>query len=461
MKNLRCYFVPHPPLIMSEIGMGEEKAIHKTISAYQTIAKKIAAFKPNTIIVLSPHALTYDDYFHIETGAVHKGDMGAFNASTVHFEVLNDNDFINQLECYAKSDKFAAGFLGKQNNKLDHGVMVPLYFINQMYHDYNLVRLSFSGLSYLTHYEYGIIIQHVINDNPNKRYVFIASGDLSHVLTNDGPYGFNESGPVFDDMIAKILANGDFGDAFKIPTQIIEDAGECGFRSLLVLAGVLDCYSVTANLLSYEGPFGVGYAVASFTAQKKDSTRAFGKMQKEHQTRVMATIREQEDEYVALARESLEYYVKHGCCLSSYKVSSALRDNKAGVFVSLKKDGRLRGCIGTTQPTTESIADEIIQNAISAGIEDPRFPPVNEDELLELVYSVDVLKTPEPISSFSELDVKKYGVIVSFQGRSGLLLPNLEGVNTVKEQIDIALRKAGISPKEKYHLQRFEVERHK
>ncbi|NCA97462.1 MAG: AmmeMemoRadiSam system protein A [Bacteroidia bacterium] len=461
MENVKCYFVPHPPLIMSEIGQGEEKAIHKTIAAYQTVAKEIAAFKPHTIIVISPHALTYDDYFHIENGNVHKGDMGAFNASAVRFEAPNDSDFVNQLERHAKNDKFPAGFLGKQNNKLDHGVMVPLHFINQQYRDYNLVRLSFSGLSYLAHYEYGAIIQRVIKDNPNKRYVFIASGDLSHVLTKDGPYGFNESGPVFDSLITKILANGDFGSAFNIPPQTIEDAGECGFRSLLVLAGVLDCYSITTNLLSYEGPFGVGYAVASFIPKQKDSTRAFGQMQKERQNKMMAVIRNQEDEYVALARQSLEFYVRNGRQLPSYKVSSLLSNNKAGVFVSLKKNGSLRGCIGTTQPKTKSIAEEIVQNAISAGTEDPRFPPVDASELSELVYSVDVLKTPEAISSPLKLDVKKYGVIVSFQGQSGLLLPNLEGVNTVKEQIDIALRKAGISPKEKYDLQRFEVVRHK
>ena len=127
----------------------------------------------------------------------------------------------------------------------------------------------------------------------------------------------------------------------------------------------------------------------------------------------------------------------------------------------MKLDGSLRGCIGTISPTTSSIADEIIRNAISAGTEDPRFPPVTEDELSRLEYSVDVLGKAEKIESMDELDPLRYGVIVSKGHRRGLLLPNLEGVETAEKQISIALRKAGISPNEDYQLERFEVVRHK
>ena len=140
---------------------------------------------------------------------------------------------------------------------------------------------------------------------------------------------------------------------------------------------------------------------------------------------------------------------------------SELTDNRAGVFVSLKLDGNLRGCIGTISPTTQSIADEIIQNAISAGTEDPRFPPVSEEELKRLIYSVDILGCAEKIKSTDELNPEKYGVIVSVGHKRGLLLPNLEGIDTAEEQVSIALKKAGISPAENYRLERFEVVRHK
>ena len=133
----------------------------------------------------------------------------------------------------------------------------------------------------------------------------------------------------------------------------------------------------------------------------------------------------------------------------------------AGVFVSLKKDGQLRGCIGTIEPETVCVADEIIENAISAGTHDPRFHSVAEEELGQLLYSVDVLGKPERVASVAELDAKRYGVIVSKGWKRGLLLPNLDGVNTPEQQISIALKKAGIHPSEEYTIERFEVTRHR
>ena len=139
-----------------------------------------------------------------------------------------------------------------------------------------------------------------------------------------------------------------------------------------------------------------------------------------------------------------------------------LRSKRAGVFVSLKMHGRLRGCIGTILPVTDSVAEEIADNAVSAGCRDPRFTPVKEEELDQLVYSVDVLGETEEIASPEELDVKEYGVIVSKGRKRGLLLPNLEGVDTVEEQISIAMQKAGIDETETgVKLERFRVIRHK
>jgi AmmeMemoRadiSam system protein A len=134
---------------------------------------------------------------------------------------------------------------------------------------------------------------------------------------------------------------------------------------------------------------------------------------------------------------------------------------RAGAFVSIHKQGRLRGCIGTILPVTECVAKEIIQNAISASTRDPRFSPITESELPYLEINVDVLTAPEDISSPAELDVKRYGVIVSCGGRRGLLLPDLEGVDSVEQQIDIARQKGGIMPDEDVRLQRFEVVRHR
>ena len=183
------------------------------------------------------------------------------------------------------------------------------------------------------------------------------------------------------------------------------------------------------------------------------------------------------DPYVELAKAAIRAYVESG---DIFELSKSLADGcgggaaslprgpdysllfgeRAGAFVSIKKDGALRGCIGTISPTQASLAEEIVYNAISACSRDPRFPPVRQSELSRLTVSVDVLSEATPVKSAAELDVLRYGVIVSKGYRRGLLLPNLEGVDTVESQLAIALGKAGISPSEKYSIERFEVIRH-
>ena len=165
--------------------------------------------------------------------------------------------------------------------------------------------------------------------------------------------------------------------------------------------------------------------------------------------------------FVELAKETIERYVTSSEMTSPPENLSLEMSEKAGVFVSLKINGELRGCIGTFQPTTPSIAAEIIQNALSAAMQDPRFSPVTGAELSKITYSVDVLTAPEQISSESELDPKKYGVIVKAGERRGLLLPDLEGVDTIDEQLRIAVMKANISDNEQIDLYRFEVKRYK
>ena len=164
---------------------------------------------------------------------------------------------------------------------------------------------------------------------------------------------------------------------------------------------------------------------------------------------------------VKLAKDTIEEYVRNGEMIDPPSDLSPEMTGEAGVFVSLKENGELRGCIGTLQPTKENVALEIIQNAVSAATHDPRFPPVTSSELDELEYSVDVLSSPEKISGKEELDPKKYGVIVKNGNQKGLLLPDLEGVDTPEEQIRIAAMKAGIHSDEGIELYRFEVKRYK
>jgi MEMO1 family protein len=166
------------------------------------------------------------------------------------------------------------------------------------------------------------------------------------------------------------------------------------------------------------------------------------------------------DPLVAMAKAAVEQYVRSG---KKPTVPSPLPDEltpRAGAFVCLKTHGRLRGCIGTIEPTQANLAGEIINNAVSSAVNDPRFMPVGEHELDDLEYTVDVLGDAEQVTSLDELDHKKYGVIVESGYKRGLLLPDLEGVDTVEDQIDIAMHKAGITQGEPVTLYRFQVTRH-
>jgi MEMO1 family protein len=461
MAILGAFIVPHPPLIIPAVGRGKQAQVQATIDAYERVGGMIAALAPDTIIVVSPHSVRYGDYIHISPGMRARGDFGDFGAPGTVIEKEYDTALAQAIAGMAESGGLSAGLKGEKNKALDHGTLVPLWFVESKYKAYKLVRVSLSGLPPLAHYALGQCMAGAV-DALDRKTVIIASGDLSHKLTKDGPYGFAEEGPVFDKAVTDAMRTGDFMRFLTLKPDFCEDAAECGLRSFIIMAGALDGRAVTADFLSYQGVTGVGYAVCAYTPGEPDPSRKFGEEYARERRNSLRDAQANEDAYVRLARHTLENYVQSG------KRPAILQDlpaemlaRRAGVFVSLKKDGQLRGCIGTISPARASIAEEIISNAISAGTNDPRFDPVTEDELASLSYSVDVLKEPEPIASMDDLDVKRYGVIVSKGSRRGLLLPNLEGVNTPRKQVEIALQKAGLSAGDGYNMERFEVVRHK
>lgn len=460
MPLLATFIVPHPPMILPEIGKGDESKVQKTIDSYLEISKEIASLKPETIIVISPHALAYSDCFYLPLSKTLKGSFQRFGVKSVGYEMTNDIELTKSIISYAHQNDIEIYSTPSRPDELDHGVMVPLYFIHKYYQDFSIVRISLSGLSIKTHYQMGQAIYQAVNQLL-KRAVIVASGDLSHKLTPDGPYGFAAEGPIYDKRMIEAFDTGDFFQLLTIDDYLYQKAADCGRKSFVIMAGALDGYTVKSRLLSYEGPYGVGYAVASFYPLIKDSSRQFLHRFEDYFNDAMNETRIKEGPYVHLARQSLEYYLEHHKIMGvPSDLPKELTDSKAGVFVSLKINHELRGCIGTISPTADNIALEIIQNAISAGMKDPRFLPVRSEELKNIVYSVDVLAAPEPVHDIIELDPVTYGVIVKYHQRTGLLLPNLEGVDTVEEQLSIALRKAGINPNDPYSIYKFKVIRH-
>ncbi len=452
MSILASFMVPHPPLIVPNVGKGREQQIEKTKQSYEQVAKEIKKLNPETIIISSPHTVYYSDFFHISKEERIVGNLGTFGAKEVSFNEENDLELVSEIERIAKGMHFPAG--RTIETELDHGTMVPLYFIRKELPNTKIVVVGLSTLALIENYAFGMIIQKAVN-NLNRRVVFVASGDLSHKLQEYGPYGFIKEGPEYDKRIMATMSKANFNELLEYEESFLDKAAECGHRSFTIMAGALDGLDVQPTYLSHEDVTGVGYGICTFYPKGENKERHFLTKYLEAKENNKSN-----DEYVKLAIKSLTSYITNKEHLSlPDNLPKEMLNKKAGVFVSIHKFGNLRGCIGTFLPTTNSIAEEIIDNAIKASTEDPRFSPITKDEIPYLEVNVDVLTKPVPTTK-EELDPKKYGVIVTQGYKRGLLLPDLDGVDTIDEQISIAKQKAGITTGE-IELQRFEVIRHK
>jgi AmmeMemoRadiSam system protein A/AmmeMemoRadiSam system protein B len=461
MPILATFMVPHPPLIIPQIGRGGEEQIKETTLAYEKVADMIGELNPETIIITSPHSVMYSDYFHISPGDFATGDFASFGAPKLKFIEEYDKVLVQEIVKICKRNGFPAGTLGERDRDLDHGTMVPLYFIRQKLRKYKIVRIGLSGLPLKEHYRFGQLLNKAV-EKTGKNVVIVASGDLSHKLQEYGPYGYAPEGPVYDTKIMDVCSRAAFSELLEFDEGFCERAAECGHRSFVIIAGALDGRDVIAQKLSHQDVTGVGYGICTFMVGEENKKRRFldaylHKIEKE-----IAYKREASDPYVRLAYRSLDNYILYGEVLALPNgLPEEMLNTKAGAFVSIHENGRLRGCIGTIGPTQDNVALEIIHNAISASTRDPRFEPITEEELKWLEVNVDVLMEPEDIVSKEQLDVRRYGVIVSSGNKRGLLLPDLEGVDSIDQQVAIAMQKGGIDIDEEIHLQRFEVIRHR
>lgn len=465
MSVVYCGVCPHPPIAVPEVGRAEAGKVINTQKAYQEMGRKIKESGAETMVIISPHAPVFRDVVGINGLPLLKGDLSSFRAGQVAFELNNDRLLVSEIQRQARTLGLDIVQLEETmerqydiNLRLDHGVTVPLYFFQQAGVELPLVHVSMAVAPPEKLYLFGLAVRRAAESLPRK-VALLASGDLSHELIRSAPSGYRPRGKEFDASMVELLAGPDIAGVLNMDQELVQQAGECGYRSIVMMLGALDGYEVKAEVLSYEGPFGVGYLVASLEPGGKNVERSlFARLQAAAQEK-MARRRAGESFLVKVARDSLEKYVK-GKSLPDISAIPEEFNAQAGVFVSIKKQGNLRGCIGTIASVRENIVEEVVANAISAGMRDPRFQPVREEELAELEYSVDVLQAPEPVGQMDELDPKEYGVIVRAGRRSGLLLPNLDGVDTVAEQVAIARQKAGIGPGERVQLERFKVVRY-
>ena len=416
----------HPPVLLAQVGGDQSQRVQATAAAMRELDRILASAGAALAIIISPHSPSSMTSLPVRRAARVSGDLARFRAPQVRVEADVDLDLAASLV----DDGRRAGFdlTWAEDSELDHGVVVPLSLLPRTMSKKRCVFLGVSGWPLHRFIEFGAWLQQWLRD---RAAILIASGDLSHRLTPGAPYGFRPEGPVFDRTVIDALRGHDWQQIEGLDPDLVEEAGECGLRPLGILVGAARAAGLTSEVLSYEGPFGVGYPVVAFTA-----------------ARVSLDIQD-------LGRRAIETYLRSRQLIDPPEPIPLEWQAPSAAFVTLRKNGEMRGCVGSTRPTEATAAHELIRYAIASAVRDPRFDPVRLDEVPLLTLRVQLLDPAEPITDISRLDPRSYGIIVRSGDRQGLLLPGIEEIVTPEQQLKAACRKAGINPHAPLQLQRF------
>jgi AmmeMemoRadiSam system protein A len=449
---------PHPPIFFEAVGGRGRHLADASLDSFSQAASALAAFRPETVVLISPHAPLSADTFLVDTSDSFSGSLVQFGDGQ-RYSWPGDPELASQIVDSLDSEDIPCASR-ETDARLrpgwaDHATVVPLGLLG-LSADVKLVILSLSYLSFERHRRLGEVVA-ACADELGRRVAFVASGDLSHRLTPGAPAGYSPQGAELDAAIVAAVRRGELNTLVNLDAALIEAGGECGLRSIITLGGFGGDDPIPTRVLAYEGPWGVGYltalvgedALANSAAPRADSPD-WGRKGGMPGTA--------ESEIVSLARATIENLFA-GTRDAHPILTGSDYPSRAGVFVSLHREGSLRGCIGTIASTCSTLAEEVARNAVQAAMQDPRFTALRPDELADLEIKVDVLHAPEDCE-LADLDPSRYGVIVSSGGRRGLLLPDLEGVDDVRAQVAIALQKAGIAPDSPCSLQRFRVDRY-
>jgi len=454
---------PHPPIMVPEVGRDAIGEVRASIDGMAELTQRLIRSGAETVVIISPHAPLERDAFIAYDGPQLQGDFANFRAPTAVVRTQLDDQLLNEITRAAANEHLIV--MRIRGFDLDHGTAVPLYFLQHNGWSGKVVALGYNFLSNEDHVRFGNCVRTAI-EKTGRRVAFIASGDLSHRLKPDAPAGYNPAAHRFDEEVVEAIRSCATGRIVEIDQELRRTAGECGYRSMLVAIGATQDLKSGCEVISYEAPFGVGYLVAQLAGISEGSVS--GSQQVASVAGSNATAQNEEPlagaivSIPALARLTIETFVKTGTIIHPPENLPDFFQARAGCFVSIKtRAGDLRGCIGTIDPARNTLADEIIWNAVSAATHDPRFSPVSAGELPDLRYSVDVLSAPEPCTR-EDLDPNIYGVIVQHVSGfpRGLLLPQLEGIDTAAQQVEIAARKAGITMSDQIKLFRFRSDRY-
>jgi len=431
--------MPHAPILVPGVGRERLAEAAATTAAMTAVAEHAVAARPHTMVLISPHSPRRPGAFGLWQGPRLRGSLASFGSPEDRVDLPVDAGFVERLAREAARRGLKTWAIARE--PLDHGAVVPLCYLAAAHWNGPTVVLSLNypgegGLEAL-----GQAIVATAQDL-HQRVAIIASGDMSHRLTRTAPGGYHPDAHRFDEAFIALLRDGSFRQLPRIDAHLQEEAGEDVMDSTLVAAAAADFRTDGHRLLSYEGPYGVGYGVAVLFDPGAGGTAP-------------ALMARYED-LPAVARRAVGAEFADAGENIPFQAAGLLTERRA-VFVTLRHlQGELRGCRGRLAAKENDLVRETWQCAIAAAFHDYRFPPLTEPELAEMRFSVTVLGELESVVSPAELDPAVYGVAVAaVDGRKGVLLPAIAGIETVKQQLAIARQKAGIEPGEWVKLQRF------
>jgi len=467
--------MPHAPVLVPGVGGDRLADVAATVRAMATVARRAVAALPETLVLVSPHSPRRPGAFGLWRTPQLRGSLARFGSPDDRVDLPLDRTFADELETEAARRGVRTWHIADKS--LDHGAVVPLCFLVAAGWKGPTVILSlnYPGESGLE--ELGQAIA-AIAQKRRRRTAIIASGDMSHRLTPEAPGGFHPDGRRFDEALIALLRQGAYPEIARIDSDLEETAAEDAADSTRIAVAAAGYRTDGHEVLSYEGPFGVGYGVAvlfesegvgdSVSPPALDRSRERERVDSVTSTRSRS--RPQDDstqpgvlaslsDLPVVARRAVEAALGAGPKTPPFQAAGELT-GRHGVFVTLRTaKGNLRGCIGSLAPTEKDLVAETWRLAVAAASHDYRFQPVAAAELPQMHFSVTVLGELEPVSSPDELNPAIYGVVVTAaDGRKGVLLPAIEGIDSVAEQIAIARDKADIDSDEPVELQRFRAE---
>lgn len=443
----------------------KEDRFEKTVRGLKDISLEVAKAKPDTIVLITKQGNVFEDAVGVDYASRLSGSWklsAEAGSEEISMEKECDMGLLEEINRRAGREELPVFMVNERSaeefgisQELSPAAFIPLYYIDRVFPDYKIVQLTAGDLSPEVLYQVGMIVREASEANGKDVFV-LACADLSTNLASDDPV-YAEASADYDGRVQADLADADYLSLMQLRPNIIRDAGAEDHDVMLMILGMFEKIKTESKVLSFEDVEGTGSlcSVSTFMIDDKDFVvPSLLAVYEDRAAREREALRAGEHEILKMIRAASNLWVReqrkldfptYASLINDQSLREELESRQAGVFVTVMKDGKLRGCMGSINPFGDNIGEAFINYTIEALSYDPRFMPVEEEELGRLQFTADILDIPEDVEEASELDPSIYGLIVEQGVHRSVLLPNLPGIRTAEQQIAEGKEKAGIS----------------